>query len=70
MATCAEKLTAAKDALHALILGDAIVSMTVAGRTTQYTAADEGKLRRYIAQLETECGDVNKGHAGPIEFYG
>lgn len=70
MATCADKLTAAKDALHALILGDAIAKVTVNGRTNEYTQADTGRLRRYIAELESECGDATKGHAGPIGFHG
>ena len=70
MATCAEKLAAAKDVLHALILGDSIVNTTISGRSTQYTPADEGRIRRYIAELEAECGDAAKGHAGPIGFYG
>jgi len=70
VATCPEKLVAAKDALHALVLGESIVEVTTAGRTNKYAQADMGKLRRYIAELESECGDPNKGHAGPINFYG
>lgn len=63
-------MAAAKDALHALILGESIVEVTTNGRTNKYTAADEGKLRRYIAELESEYGDATKGHAGPIGFHG
>ena len=68
--TCAQKLEAAKEALHALILGESIVEVVTNGRTNKYTAADEGKLRRYIAALEAECGDTTKGHLGPVGFYG
>jgi len=70
MATCAENLTAAKAALHALILGESIVEATFDGRTNKYTPADETRLRRYIAALESECGDATKGHAGPVRFFG
>lgn len=70
MATCVEKLAAAKDVLHALILGESITNSTISGRSTQYVPADEKKLRRYIAELESECGDATKGHAGPVEFFG
>lgn len=70
MATCEENLAAAKNALHALILGDSIVEVSVNGRTNKYTPADESKLRRYIKELESECGDADKGYAGPIRFFG
>ena len=70
MATCEENLSAAKTALHALILGDSIVEVSINGRTNKYTPADESKLRRYISELEAECGNADKGHAGPIGFFG
>lgn len=69
MAT-AQDLADAKAAYHALMIGEAIVSVTTDGRTTQYTAADKTSLKKYIAELEAEVGDVDKGYAGPIEFYG
>ena len=68
--TCAQKLEEAKGALHALIMGESIVKVTTNGRTNEYTAADEGKLRRYIAELESECGDATRGHLGPVGFHG
>ena len=71
MATdCAKKLTQAKDALHALLIGEQIVSVTVNGRATSYGPSNISMLRRYIAELETECGNTTKGHAGPISFHG
>ena len=70
MATCEANLTAAKEALHALILGESIVEVVINGRTNKYTPADEGRLRRYIAELEAECGDATKGHLGPVGFFG
>lgn len=70
MATCVEKLAAAKEVLHALILGESIINSTISGRSTQYVPADESKVRRYIAELEGECGNADKSHAGPIGFYG
>jgi hypothetical protein len=68
--TCAEKLAEAKDALHALIMGESIVEVSGSGRSNKYTPADESKLRRYIMELEKECGNADKGHAGPVSFYG
>jgi len=65
----AAQLADAKTALHALVMGDSIVTVTVNGRTTQYTPATEKKLRRYIAELEAEVGDVSKGYRGPIRHY-
>jgi len=70
MATCEENLIAAKAALHALILGESIVETTINGRTSKYTPADEPRLQRYVAQLEGECGNADKAHAGPIGFFG
>jgi len=65
----AAQLVQAKAALHALVMGDAIVSVTVNGRTNQYTPATEEKLRRYIAELESEVGDVSRGYRGPVRHY-
>jgi len=71
MATdCATRLTQAKDALHALMTGEQIASVTVNGRATSYAPSDIGRLRRYIAELESECGDATKGHAGPVSYFG
>lgn len=68
--TGADKLAAAKEVLHALILGDSITTSKISGRETQYVPADENRIRRYIAELESEYGDATKGHLGPIGFYG
>ena len=71
MPTVQQRLSDAKEALHALILGESVVSVTVlGGRTNQYKAADESKLRRYIQELEAEIGINGSGYRGPIEFFG
>lgn len=57
MATCAEKLTEARDAIHGLVLGKAVVAITFEGERTEFQKADLPKLRAYIRDLEAECGE-------------
>lgn len=69
MATTEQRLIDAENALHALITGELIVSVTVSGgRTNQYTPANASELRKYIAGLKRELG--TGGYLGPIEFFG
>jgi len=75
MATCETKLAEAKTALHALVTGEQVASVTVNGRTTQYTQTNIAELRRYVLELENECGVLNsdghsKGRRGAIQFRG
>jgi len=56
MTDCATKLAEAKDALHKLQLGAAVVRVTVDGQTVEKKPADIGALRVYVAELEAECG--------------
>lgn len=71
MSDCSARLAAAKNALHALQIGDAIASVTVNGRSTTYTQANVSKLRTYISELESECGaDTTRGRRAAIRFYG
>ena len=58
MATCAEKLTEARDALHGLTLGKSVVSIQFEGERTDFRPADLPQLRAYIRELEVECGDT------------
>jgi len=70
MATTEQRLIEAENALHALITGELIASVTVpGGRTNQYTPANIGELRKYIAELKRELGKTG-GYLGPIEFFG
>ena len=75
MATCEVKLEEAKTALHALSTGELVTSISVNGRTTQYTQANINDLRRYVRELEAECGTTDsygdkKGRRGTIMFRG
>ncbi len=49
-----QQLTEARDALHALMTGKAVVSVTFNGRTVQYSKAEISALESYIARLERE----------------
>ena len=72
MADCATRLTEAKNALHALQIGESIVSVTMSdGRNSTYKPATINKLRTYIQELEAECGaNVAQNRRGCIRFYG
>lgn len=54
--TTQTQLTEARAALHKLLTGRAVASVTIDGVTTQYTQANIGSLRAYIEQLEGELG--------------
>jgi len=69
MATAQEKLAAAKEVLHALILGDSITTSAIDGRSTTYTPARIPQVRKYIQELEMECGDAAKGYRGPVRHF-
>lgn len=66
MATCAEKLEEARNALHMLMTGTKVVRVSYASagggsRSVDYTQANVTELRAYIRELEAECG----GDGGP-----
>lgn len=50
------ELAEAKKALHQLMTGRKAVTVSYEGESVTYTAATEGNLRRYIAELETKLG--------------
>lgn len=52
MATDAELLQEAKDALHNLLTGRRAVTVRYDDRTAEFTAGNINELRAYIAQLE------------------
>lgn len=75
MADCITNLAAARTALHALVTGEQIASVSIDGNTTSYTPADIDKLNKYIRTLEAECGDLatdgtNPSRRGSIKFFG
>ena len=75
MADCITKLTQARDALHALLTGEQVVSFSIAGTTTSYSAGNIDALRRYVRELEAECGETDSsgkviGRRGAVYFRG
>lgn len=71
MATDAEKLTAAEDALHKLVTGQlARVFVDQNGERVEFTSTNADALRRYIASLKLVI-DPTTARAGfnrPIGF--
>ena len=53
---CTTRLTEARQALHDLITGQAVVSVSVEGESISYAQADRRNLEGYVAQLEAQCG--------------
>jgi hypothetical protein len=49
-------LTQAKTALHQLSIGKKTVTISYNGETVSYDKTDEGRLRRYIGELQTALG--------------
>lgn len=75
MTDCTTRLEEARQALHDLMTGEAVVSVTHNDTTTQWTQATVVQLRRYIRDLEIECGatdssGLNPSRRGAIRFYG
>ncbi|MBO0142272.1 phage tail protein [Agrobacterium sp. Ap1] len=52
-------LTQAKTALHQLAIGKKTVTLSYNGETITYDKTDEGRLRRYIGELEVALGIVS-----------
>lgn len=50
----ATKLAQAQQALHNLLLGQQVTSITRDGKRVDFKQADIDKLRQYISQLEAE----------------
>lgn len=55
MATASE-LAEAKAALHSLLTGTRVTSVTKNGRSVTFTSATLGELKNYIAEMEVELG--------------
>lgn len=56
---CATRLSEAREALHALTLGRAVVEVRHRDRTVRYDEAKRVDLEKYLRQLEAECGGPN-----------
>ena len=73
---CAENLSEAKNALHSLMMAKGtsqqVVEVTYNGRSKKYqvNATDEADLKRYISDLELECGSGQAVRRGSVRFYG
>ncbi|EEY5944266.1 phage tail protein [Escherichia coli] len=59
-----EMLCDARRALHELMIGCAVVSVSKDGRQVQYSRATIGELRQYIEELESALG-VSGRRRGP-----
>lgn len=57
------RLDEAETALHQLLVGKASVSLSYQGESVTFTAADEARLRAYIAQLKAELGLTTRPRA-------
>lgn len=69
--TDAEKLADAKAKLHLLVTGQlARVYVDQNGERVEYTAANEPRLRRYIADLEALVGPTTTTTTGPMQVIG
>lgn len=59
------RLTEAESALHKVMIGGGTASIAYDGESVTYTQTDEGKLRRYIAELRAQlglgCGPYRRG---------
>ena len=75
MATCIENLAEARLVLHKLQTGTKMASGTINGRSINYTEAEVPSLKKYVRELEAECGGVdttgfNPSRRGAIKFHG
>lgn len=65
--TAAQRLVEAEDALHQLLTGtSARVVVDQNGERIEYTAANTGKLRAYIQELQQEIAGKTLGSNGPL----
>ncbi len=59
-----EMLTEARQALHELLLGKRVVSVSKNGRQVQFTQINIADLRNYIAEIESGLG-LSSRRRGP-----
>lgn len=67
MATAAQRLVEAQNALHALRIGQSAVEVRDSnGESVRFTAANESRLRQYIAELQAEIGGTSTTRRLPM----
>lgn len=67
MATVQERLTAAEDAYHQIMIGRSVVELRDQnGETIRYTPANASRLASYIQELKRQLGQVTTAPAGII----
>lgn len=59
-------LTAARAALHKLLIGSGVETVDYQGRRVTYTKTDIGALRAYIRELENLSGEKTSGRSKAI----
>lgn len=52
------RLAEAEDALHNLMIGESVVTVTTDDRTATFTAANSDRLRAYIHELKVALGEA------------
>lgn len=67
MATMQE-LEEARTALHELMTGKRVATITKNGRSVSFTSATLSDLKKYISELEAELG-INTRRRGPAGFH-
>ncbi|GAP76984.1 hypothetical protein W04_3563 [Pseudoalteromonas sp. SW0106-04] len=60
------QLQEAKDAYHALMTGQQVVSFARNGRQTQFSQANKQELKSYIMELEREIHGNTSRRRGPM----
>lgn len=51
-----QRLAQAREALHKLLTGASTVQLSYQGESITYSSTDEGRLRNYIRELESQLG--------------
>jgi hypothetical protein len=75
MADCITNLNEARSVLHKLQTGVKMASGTINGRSISYTEAQVPSLKKYVRELEAECGETNSSGLNParrgaVKFHG
>lgn len=64
-ATLTQYLAEAETALHKLLVGEKVQTVSYNGQSVQYTQANLGDLRAYIQSLKAQLGQVSSARARP-----
>ncbi|WP_372000914.1 gpW family head-tail joining protein [Tistrella mobilis] len=66
--TARRMLAEAEAALHALMIGQRVVTVAHDGKSVTYTAARAGDLRAWIAELRVKAGQGGGRRAIGVDF--